>query len=291
MDNFITDEIKQEFKPESRWFRKIWRKTIPTKLRKPIFVGIFILSLIISILTIIGIWQGVVNFNLSLLNKSVSNQSGIQQSGNNNSIVLSANTQCLSRYCSDFKKDDDWVGKNKFVPIQEDPLILKSPNSEALPGATMFYKKDVGNFTAKAFISPQATSSANLVLSYGSFYRCILGDADYELITCQINQSYPKVPEDWGYFDKDGGLHGRNKQYQKRPFQSQNELEIRFEQRTDANNTIISIKLNEQVPAEWILPKKFQGLTRSEKIGIGLITNAYDDAQAIFKHFELNSQL
>lgn len=288
MDNFIENELQKEVKPELRkFFLRLFQSKYWNWLKKPLVI-ILILHYLVGI---VSLKTGIVNINLDLLNRSNTNISGIQQVGDNNSVVLSVNTQCLSRFCSDFKKDDDWIGKNKFIPVQQDPLILKSPNSKALPGATMFYKEDVGNFTVKAFINPQATSSANLVLSYGSFYRCIIGDSDYELITCQINQSYPKVPEDWSYIDKEGGMHGKNKQFQKRPFKPKDELEIKFEQRKSADNAIISIKLNEQVPAEWVLPKKFQGLTRREKIGIGLITNIYDDAQAIFKQFELNPLL
>lgn len=289
MDSLTKKDLSQEFKPETQWFKKLVHKLIPKGLRKPIFVTLLITHLIYGALTFVGVKLGVINFNFQTFNTSLSNQSGIQQFGNSNSVVLAEKTQCLSRYCSDFR-DKKWLGIDKFIIIQEEPLILKSPSTLQLPGATMFFNESVGNFISTSFVTPQASSSANLVFSYGHFYRCILGDSDYEQISCQINQGYPNVPEQWAYIDQSGIIYGKYQKYQTRPFEMNKELEVRFEQREDSNNTIISIKINNQVPADWILPKDYQKKTLRENIGLGLITNKYNDAQGVFKHFELEPQ-
>lgn len=288
MDNLIKDELREGFKPEIHWFRKKLHSVIPRTLRKPLFVTVFILSLLLDMLIAIGIKQGIITINTTtLINTNYSHV--IQQSGNNNKVVLSEATECLSRFCSDFA-DDKWTDKERFILVQKDPLVLKSPNSISLPGATMYYKEEVGSFTAQIFITPQASISANLTLTYGRFYRCILGDSDYKIISCQINQGYPTIPENWSYFDEDGIMYGKNKRYLIRPFESNKEMQIRFEQKENNGNTIISIKINNQVPAEWILPKRHQGQTLREKVGLGLISTTYGDSQAIFKRFELSPQ-
>lgn len=207
--------------------------------------------------------------------------------------TVNVNTQpssCPAKFCSDFK-DGSWKYKDRFIPIQDDPLILKSPHSSALPGATMFYDNDIGSFTSETFITPEATISANLVVAYGHFIRCIIGDGDYTKVSCQINEAYPKEVESWSYLDKDGQLHGRNLQYQSSPFSSNKELQIQFGIQKIKDVTIITIKLNDQVPLEWRLPKSLEGKTQIEKVGVGLFTTNYDDVQAIFKQFQLDPHL
>lgn len=291
MNDLIKTELAEEIKPYLRNLLKLTRRLIPSKVRKFLIYSYLLISLITFVVGGVGIKLGVVNFNFQHLQNANILDSSIQQIGDNNTLVLSEKTQCLSQYCSDFEFED-WYNIGKFSLVQEKPLILKSPNSPQLPGATMFYKgHKARNFIAKIFITPLATRSANLVLAYGSLYRCILGDSDYKIITCQINQTFPRIPEEWGYFDKEGIIHGKAKHYQTRSFEPEKELDLRFEQREDGRDTIISIKINDQVPAEWILPKKFQDIVKLDDIGLGLITTRYDDVQAIFKHFELDPKL
>lgn len=284
MGDIIENELKETLKPEISKFKRQWKK-IPRVAKIAILITAFIFQ------PFVLKQLGLITFNVSLLN-GFSTKYFIWQSGNNNLVapVLSDSTKCIVRYCSDFEVDD-WIGEKNFIVVQKNPLILKSPSSPQLPGATMYYGANVGNFIANIFLTPQASASPNLVLTYGHFYRCILGDADYSTLTCQINQDYPTVPENWAYFDQDGIIHGKNKRFQISPFKPNKELEIRFSQSEDEDNTKISIKINDQVPVEWILPKKYQRQTQTEKIGIGLITTTYKDVQAVFKHFELDPKL
>ena len=286
MEQFLVNELKKELKPDEKRIKKIWSK-IPRffKILILLIAIIFLLFMEPMLLKQMGLITFSKNFNIHQSGKNI-----VQQWGNNNTAVLPGETQCYVHACSNFESEN-WIGKNSFVTVQENPWMAKSPSSLQLPGATTYYKDSVGNFTAKIFVTPQASKSANLVLAYGHFYRCIIGDSDYQLLTCQINLAYPKIPEDWSYFDTDGTLHGEYKRYVKRPFEQNKELEIRFEQREQDDKTIISIKLNNQEPAEWTLPQAWYKTTLSEQIGVGLIKTSYGETQATFKRFELSPQI
>lgn len=197
---------------------------------------------------------------------------------------------CVVKFCSDFL-DDTWLNFDRFQKIQDDPLILKSPNTPALPGATMFFNNDVENFSANIFITPEATTSANLVVAWGHFIRCIIGDGDYSKVSCQINEDYPKKIEAWSYMDNEGELHGKNLRYQLSSFSPNQELQIKFEIEKVGDDKIISLKLNDHVPLLWKFPKGFIAKTKIERVGVGLFTTRYDDVQAVFKKFQLDPHL
>lgn len=291
MDSLVEKELQDELRPEVKnIFRKIFRLKYISWLRKPIA---FIL-ITESLLGIFAIKTGLVTLHFDILKKSAITLSGVQQIGiinTNQNNVLSAQSQCPFKYCSDFK-DGKWKDFDQFIVIQNDPLlILKSPNNPRKPGATMYYEQDVGNFTSEFFVTPMASVSANLAFAYGNLTRCIIGDGNYQSISCQINEDYPKAPKDWTYFDKEGKLHGKISQWQLSKFEPNRELQLRFEfQKIEENESII-IKINDQAPLIWKLPKKFQRLVKLDKVGISLFTTNYDDVQAVFKQFRLDPHL
>lgn len=286
------DELGHEiFKEEEKGVIKFFKK-LPKKVRSIIFVLSY-LSIFIGGIASRPLFD---SLRVSISNnyfKQVGN-SNLQigkVEGANTTINVGTNTNnCPVKFCSDFK-DNKWKYKERFVNVQEDPLILKSPNSSALPGATMFFDEAVGNFTMQAFVTPMASPSANLAIAYGHFLRCILGDGDYSKVSCQINTSYPNAIENWSYLDADGELHGRNLRYQISHFSKGSELQVRFGLLKVNDRTQVEIKLNDQAPLDWYFPKEFENRTQREKVGIGLFTAGEDDVKAVFKQFQLDPHI
>lgn len=287
MDKLVHDVFKEEEKGVIKFFKKL-----PKKARSIVF-ALFCISIFVS---------GIASRPLfDRLRITISNNY-FKQDGNSNlqiGNVEGANTtinfgasgnNCPVKFCSDFK-DGKWKYKERFINIQDDPLILKSPNSSALPGATMFFDEAVGNFTMQAFVTPMASPSANLAIAYGHFLRCIIGDGDYSKVSCQINTTYPTTTESWSYFDSDGVLHGRNLRYQLSQFSKNNELQVKFSILKINGRTQIEIKLNDEVPMDWLLPKDFENRTQKEKVGIGLFTAGEDNVEAVFKQFQLDPHI
>lgn len=282
-------DTKQEiFREEEKRLVKIFRR-IPKNIR----LFIYILSLFICFSG--GFSSRPFFDNLHIEN--ITNHFSVK--GNSNvsigkvegvETVNIGTNNCLFKYCSNFQ-DDKWKYKERFNILQEDPLIVKSPNSKSLPGATMFYDEEVGNFTMQAFLTPMSTPSANLALAYGHFIRCIIGDGDYSKISCQMNSTYPSTVENWSYFDSIGKLYGRNQHYQISRFLVNNEIQIKFSILKVNDRKQIEIKINDQVPMNWFIPKEFENRTQREKVGIGLFTAGQDDVKAVFKQFQLDPHI
>lgn len=286
------DELGHEiFKVEEKGFVKYLRNLIPKKLRKSFYI-----------ILIIGSFFGgyksrpFIDQKISLANIGT-NQTGLfnfsfggKVEGANTSADNEMRPNCIYKFCSNFE-DEKWSYKDRFITVQTDPLILKSPNTSSLPGATLFYNEDVGSFTMQTFITPLASPSANMVVAYGHFLRCIIGDGDYSKISCQINTAYPKAIENWSYFSSEGTLHGKHLHYQISPFTKDNELQIKFSMLKVNDKTQIEIKLNDQVPITWFLPEEFEDRTQREKVGIGLFTAGQDDVEAVFKQFQLDPHI
>jgi hypothetical protein len=278
MNEFVDEAFKEQKKSVFKFL---------TKLPKIVKWALF------TIYTLLVFFGGRISrnfsFNLNVISQSGKNTVQVGTVEGDATINYGVNS-CPVKFCSNFK-DGSWEYIERFIKIQDDPLILKSPNSAALPGATMFYKEDVGNFTAEAFITPEATTSANLAVAWGHLIRCIIGDGDYTKISCQVNEAHPKEIETWSYIDKDGQLHGRHEQHQLSPFSPGKELQVKFEIQKINNITMLRIKLNDHVPLEWQLPKAYEGRTQREKVGIGLFTTNFDDVEAVFKRFQLDPHL
>lgn len=280
MDEFSKEVFKEEKRTLAKYFLKL-----PKLLRWVLF---FLYTIIPFIL---GFVIGKYNINLNnFIQKGAYIININKVEGTSTINVAPQISSCSVKFCSDFK-DGLWQYEDRFVKIQDDPLILKSPHTSALPGATMFYNEAIGNFTAETFITPEASTSANLVVAYGHFVRCIIGDGDYTKVSCQVNGDYPKAIESWSYIDKDGQLHGRYEQHQISPFSPNQELQLQFGLEKVGTSTVITIKLNDQVPLEWKLPKSFEGKTQIEKVGVGLFTTNFDDVQAVFKKFQLDPHI
>lgn len=286
--NELTDEI---FKEEEKGLAKYYKKFIPKRLR----IYVYFIFLVVS-------FVGGYDSRPFIEQKINSQKAGVLQNGLINffiggkvksaetSVYQENKSSCPFKYCSDFK-DDKWEYKERFTVIQDDPLVLKSPNTQALPGATMFFGQEVGNFTSQMFITPLASPSANLSVVYGHFLRCIIGDGDYSKISCQINAAYPKTIEDWRYFDSNGNIHGRYLRYQIAHFSKGNELQLRFSILKINDRTQIEIKLNDQVPLDWFLPEEFEKRIKMEKVGVGLFTAGEEDVEAVFKQFQLDPHI
>lgn len=288
MDNLIEKELQEEVKPE---VKKILHRIFHSRYFRWLKEPLAIILIIHYIAGFIAVKTGTVDIHLDFLKRSNVNISGIQQTGNGNQVnVLAAQTQCLFKYCSDFK-DGKWKYQEEFKKIQDNPLILESPNNPVKPGATMYYDQEVGHFTLETIVAPMATASANLAIAYGKLTRCIIGDGSYQSIACQINESYPKEPKDWSYFDEKGNLYGRFSQFQISKFEPGKELQIRYEYKNIDGNDTITIKLNDHVPLVWRIPKRFQGIVKTDMVGLSLFTTKYDDVQAVFKSFNLDSNL
>lgn len=266
-------------------FRKE-NKSVVSFIRKlPSLIRWFLYIFSYLIIIVISYWAGKNNFNPKNFLVIVGFNNKVE--GMNSEGPPYPTNTCVVKYCSDFK-DGLWQYEDRFVTIQKDPLILKSPNTQALPGATMFFKNSVGDFTANITIIPEATVSANLAVAWGHFIRCIIGDGDYSKISCQVNTSYPKEIESWSYFDKEGILYGKSLQYQLSPFVVDQELQLKFEIEGKENSKLIRLKLNDHVPIEWKIPNKYSDKSKTEKVGVGLFTTEFDDVQAVFKNFQLD---
>jgi len=283
----IVDDLSKEiFKEEKKEVIKTVRK-FPKWLR----VFLFILVYIVGLATRPLFDHFLINVqNNNVKQNGKTNVNIGQVAGTNTMINIGSDDKCPVKFCSKFK-DGNWQYFDRFSVIQDDPLILQSPNSKKLPGATMYFSEEVGNFTMQTFITPLATLSANISVAYGHLLRCIIGDGDYIKTACQLNTDYPTSVENWSYFDSQGNLHGRNQQYQKSSFSVNNELQIRFEMSKIDGRTKIDVKLNDQVPMSWLLPKKFENRAQMEKVGIGLFTAGQDDVKAVFKHFQLDPHI
>lgn len=271
------DVFKEQRKGLAKYFHKL-----PKSLRWLLFIA----SYVVTLLT--GNKLPPLNLNLNQLG-IVNIQSNQKVEGAQTSIYNS----CPVKFCSDFGDKSNWTNIERFVALQDAPLILKSPNSSSLPGATMFYNQSVGSFSMQTSIIPESTVSANIVVAYGHLLRCIVGDSDYSTISCQINDAYPKKIEDWSYIDTEGGLHGKNKQYQfaSPPLSPNKELHLQFGMGKINGITTINIQLNEEVPLQWKLPTNLEGTDTNDFVGLGLITNNLDDVQAVFKKFQLDPHL
>lgn len=287
MDDLEKDLFAEEKKETLRFFRKF-----PKPLRRTIY-GFRIFLEIAGALGLIGIATGSLIFNISITNILGAHTSNIaqnQKADNGGTVINNFGTINNCQNCSNFK-DGKWKDIDRFKKISDDPLTLKSPNSLALPGAVMFYNQSVKNFTMQAVLTPQATTSANLLVQYGNFSKCIIGDANYSFISCRINTAYPSNEAVWSYIDKDGGLHGNSEQHQMSSFEPTQDLQLKYEIRDSGSNRIISIKINEKPPVEWKLPEKYANKDLSDKVGLGLFTTKYDDVQAVFKQFQLDPHL
>lgn len=286
MDNLKESLFKEEQKETLKWFKKL-----PRWLRRLTW-GVVILLDVIGALSVIGLATGTLIFNTLVFNilgehTSIINQNQKVDNGSTVNNYFEASDACPN--CSDFK-DGKWENIERFHKISDNPLILKSPNSSKLPGAVMFYKKNVKNFSMQTILTPQATTSANLLVQYGNFTKCIIGDANYSFISCRVNTAYgsSKIKEIWSYIDKDGGLHGNAEQHQISSFEPNQDLQLKYEIRDAGPDRIISIRINEKVPVEWKLPKQFAYKDVSDKVGIGLFTTKFDDVQAVLKQFRLD---
>lgn len=285
MDNLEKDLFSEEFKETKKFYHKL-----PKPLRIIVFF-VFIVSW-----TFLSFYGGVkfdslhINLNNNKQSGHDNTQIGIGSVQGTSTINLNSSNTCPVKFCSNFK-DSKWENLDRFIKLQDDPLILESPHSAALPGATMFFPEEVGKFAMEVFITPQASNSANLVLAYGHFARCIIGDGDYTKISCQINEAYPKAVESWSYIDNDGKLYGKYEQHQIASFSPNKELQIRFSLDLIDTYPNLTVKINDQTPLNWKIPKDFQNRTQREKIGIGLFTTKFDDVQAVFKQFRLDPHL
>lgn len=285
------DDIgKDLFKEEKRGVVKSFKK-LPKWLRMFLFVSLLIFDFIGG-LSARPLFD---RLNINLFNSYVkqNGNSNIQigkVAGTNTTVNIGDDDNCPVKFCSKFT-DGKWQYIDRFSVIQEDPLILKSPSSKSLPGATMYFSEEVGNFTMQAFITPMASQSANISVAYGHFLRCIIGDGDYSKIACQINVDYPKSIEKWSYLNSEGKLYGRNQHYQISHFPEKNELQIRFKFMKINDSTQIEIKINDQIPMTWNLPREFENRTKREKVGIGLFTAGQDDVSAVFKLFQLDPNI
>lgn len=281
MDDLSNDIFKDEKKGVARLFRKL-----PKKVRIVIFILSFVITYAGGIISRPLFDRVYVNFVKQDHNSGVQ----IGKVEGTNTINFGTNSNCPFKFCSNFK-DEKWMNMDRFTIVQDNPMVLKSPNTSALPGATLFFNEDVGNFTMLTFLTPLSSPSPNMVVAYGHFLRCIIGDGDYSKISCQINVDYPKAIENWSYLNSEGKLHGKNLRYQISPFTKDNELQIKFSILKVNDNKQVEIKLNDQVPLTWLLPKEFENRIQKEKVGVGLFTAGQDDVEAVFKEFMLDTRI
>lgn len=280
--------IKELVKPERKDLRKIISKT-------PAWVRYLLVGLIFTATVLIGgSKMHIIIFNKDIL-KNIRSNFSINFLSNSNQTILSVQAEnpkkCPADFCNffqNFKDDTEWTNKQSFTVIRENPLLLEASSSALSPGAIVNYNVSVSNFILRLLVTPLASPSANLSISYGTLYRCIIGDGGYREIGCQINKDYPHKPERWVYVNSDGEEMGKSLQ-QYSPWNINEDLNIKFSYTRTNSEGVIEIQVNSNNPVNWKLKSNQVRKSQKENIGIGLIDpNLKHNIQAIFKSFMLD---
>lgn len=193
------------------------------------------------------------------------------------------------KYCSGFNEESDWIGWQGFDRSQNNSGLLRPRIGSGFDNPNLWFQKinpsPIFDFDLK-FI-PKNDTKINVVVVYEKIWRCIIGETNFNTITCEENYSSHNKTR------HSSSLTALNKL----PISPQSEiiingstlvsstnrLQIRLQlQYIDIEQNKESVDLSFQLGFPSPDPKSFRG-----SVGVGIIDPNSEGITVEFKEFSL----
>lgn len=195
--------------------------------------------------------------------------------------------ECDADYCSTFERED-WEGWEQFRDSTKYPgAFIPSLEREVFDTARLWYKEfqPPPTFKMELTVKPYHPEMGNIVISYGTIWRCIIAEDNYNTVTCEGEKPFQER--------QSGHFTGK----EKKPIASETDVSITLETILTGEKKIkivmnvdyIDINSNKSsadfdFTVSMTTPKPTE---TKEYIGVGIIDPKRKDPALEFKTFKL----